>query len=211
MYCSKCGTQNDDNAFRCVNCGSVIQKIDPVTISHAQHVSSHLAWAILVTLFCCLPFGIPAIVFAAQVNGKLTKGDYEGAVKASRNAMIWCWVAFATGLIVFIFGILAAIAIPQFAAYRTRAYNVEAQADLRNVAVAQEAYYVDNGTYADYIESLTESYDYSPSQGVTVEIISAGEDNYHMIAFHEKGNITYQLIGPNGEIEAYSYYGSDDE
>jgi hypothetical protein len=166
-------------------------------------VSSHLAWAILVTLFCCLPFGIPAIVFAAQVNGKQAKGDYEGAVKASRNAKIWCWVAFATGLVVFLIGMLAAIAIPQFAAFRVRSYNAAAQADLRNTATAQEAYYVDNETYTDSIESLTESYGYYPNQGVTVEIISAGEYNYHMIAFHEKGTITYQIIGPGGVIESY--------
>ena len=27
MYCPKCGTQNDDNAFRCVSCGQIIQQI----------------------------------------------------------------------------------------------------------------------------------------------------------------------------------------
>jgi len=39
--------------------------------------------AILCTLFCCLPFGIVAIVFAAQVDGKLAAGDYNGAVYSS--------------------------------------------------------------------------------------------------------------------------------
>jgi hypothetical protein len=27
MYCPKCGTQNDDNAFRCVSCQEIIQQI----------------------------------------------------------------------------------------------------------------------------------------------------------------------------------------
>jgi len=27
MYCPKCGAQNDDNAFRCISCGVVIQTI----------------------------------------------------------------------------------------------------------------------------------------------------------------------------------------
>ena len=27
MYCPKCGTQNDDNAFRCIKCSEVIQPI----------------------------------------------------------------------------------------------------------------------------------------------------------------------------------------
>ena len=34
-------------------------------------VPNYLVQAILTTIFCCLPFGIVAIVFAAQVNGKL--------------------------------------------------------------------------------------------------------------------------------------------
>ena len=46
-------------------------------------------------------------------------------------------------IVIAIIGILAAIAIPQFSAYRTRSYNSSAQADLRNAATAQEAYYVD--------------------------------------------------------------------
>jgi hypothetical protein len=63
-------------------------------------VPTHLAEAILVTLFCCVPFGIVAIVFAAQVSGKLTGGDYEGARQASQNAATWSWVAFGCGLAV---------------------------------------------------------------------------------------------------------------
>lgn len=50
-------------------------------------------------------------------------------------------------IVVAIIGILAAIAIPQFAAYRQRAYNSAAQSDLRNFKTAMEAYYVDNQAY----------------------------------------------------------------
>ena len=38
-------------------------------------VPNNLVWAILSTLFCCLPAGIVSIVYAAQVNGKLAAGD----------------------------------------------------------------------------------------------------------------------------------------
>ena len=27
MYCPKCGTKNDDNAFRCVNCAQIFQSV----------------------------------------------------------------------------------------------------------------------------------------------------------------------------------------
>ena len=41
-----------------------------------------------------------AIVFAAQVNGRLAAGDYNGAVQTSKQAKMWCWVSFGIGLLV---------------------------------------------------------------------------------------------------------------
>ena len=57
-------------------------------------VPNYLVFAILATVFCCLPAGIPGIIYAAQVNTKLQAGDYAGAVIASNNAKTWCWVSF---------------------------------------------------------------------------------------------------------------------
>ena len=51
-------------------------------------------------------------------------------------------------VVVAIVGILAAIAIPQFAEYRQRGADSAAKSDLRNLAVAQEAYFVENDSYA---------------------------------------------------------------
>ena len=50
-------------------------------------------------------------------------------------------------VVVAIIGILAAIAIPQFAEYRKRGFDGRAESDVRNAATAQEAYFVDNSTY----------------------------------------------------------------
>jgi prepilin-type N-terminal cleavage/methylation domain-containing protein len=44
-------------------------------------------------------------------------------------------------VVVAIIGILAAIAIPQFAAYRRRGYEAQVKSDLRNAATAMEAYF----------------------------------------------------------------------
>jgi len=52
-----------------------------------------------VTLFCCLPFGIVSIVYAAQVNTKLAAGDYAGAVDASQKAKTWSMWSFIIGLL----------------------------------------------------------------------------------------------------------------
>ena len=50
-------------------------------------------------------------------------------------------------IVVAIIGILAAIAIPQFAAYRMRGYNAAAQSDLKNFKSAMEAYFADASSY----------------------------------------------------------------
>ena len=59
---------------------------------------TYLVEAILVTLFCCLPFGVVAIAFAAQVNGHLAARNYRAAVSASNSARTWCWASFWCGL-----------------------------------------------------------------------------------------------------------------
>ena len=50
-------------------------------------------------------------------------------------------------IVVAIIAILAAIAIPQFSTYRIKAYNAAAEADLRNLKTALEAFYADTQQY----------------------------------------------------------------
>jgi hypothetical protein len=77
---------------------------------------NYLVFAILVTIFCCQILGIVSIVFAAQVNSKWNSGDIQGALDASKNAKLWAWIAFGSGLIIGLvvmllaaFGVLAGI------------------------------------------------------------------------------------------------------
>lgn len=64
------------------------------------HVPNYLVWAILSTLCCCLPAGIVAIVYAAQVDGKVASGDFHGALEASNNAKMWSWISFGASAVV---------------------------------------------------------------------------------------------------------------
>src|SRR5687767_5164983 len=64
-----------------------------------EDIPNYLVQSILVTLCCCLPGGIVAIVYAAQVNSKLSAGDISGARQASDNAKMWCWISFGVGLV----------------------------------------------------------------------------------------------------------------
>lgn len=72
-------------------------------------VKNYLMEAVLSTLFCCLPLGLGAILYATQVNKKLAAGDYIGAKAVSAKAKQFTNLAFILGglfyLIVFL-GIL---------------------------------------------------------------------------------------------------------
>ncbi len=79
---------------------------------------NYLVFAILTTIFCCQILGIVSIVYAAQVNSKWTAGDIQGAMDASKNAKLWAWIAFGSGLLIAvvvgllsIFGVLAGLAM----------------------------------------------------------------------------------------------------
>lgn len=80
-------------------------------------------------------------------------------------------------VVIAIIGILAAIAIPQFAAYRARGFDARAKSDIRNVATAEEAYYAFWETYKGCDESdcntvLTGIS--ALSDGVTLDVADSG-------------------------------------
>ena len=68
--------------------------------------------AILSTIFCCLPFGIVSIIFAAKVDNYWNAGNYIDSEEASRKARGWMIASIVTGLIISIlYVILMAIGV----------------------------------------------------------------------------------------------------
>jgi hypothetical protein len=53
----------------------------------------------VVTLLCCVPAGVVAIVFATRVQGLQQMGDVQGALDASQKAKTWCIVSLVLGLV----------------------------------------------------------------------------------------------------------------
>ncbi len=87
---------------------------NPYSIETSQQgsigkVPNYLVQSILVTLCCCIPFGIVAIVYAAQVNTKLASNDFVGAQNSSAQAKKWCWIGFGVGLVLNIIGLIAQV------------------------------------------------------------------------------------------------------
>jgi len=72
---------------------------------------NYLVESILVTIFCCQPFGIAGIVFASQVNSKYASGDYEGALKASENAKKWMKWGIISGVLLFVLSMIFVFAM----------------------------------------------------------------------------------------------------
>ena len=71
---------------------------------------NYLVWAILSTIFCCLPLGIVSIVYASKVDSQYSSGDYAGAQNSSnkaKNFAIWAAISIVIIIIVAAFlGIL---------------------------------------------------------------------------------------------------------
>jgi hypothetical protein len=77
---------------------------------------NYLVESILVTIFCCQPFGIVGIVFGSQVNSKYALGDFTGAKEASDNAKKWTTWGFISGIVIMVgvlifYGSILALAI----------------------------------------------------------------------------------------------------
>lgn len=51
----------------------------------------------IISVFCCWPLAIPAIIFATQVNSKSATGDIAGANEASAKAKKFMKLAFIVG------------------------------------------------------------------------------------------------------------------
>lgn len=105
-FCAHCGTQMSDQAVACPSCGHPAGRGG---IPAGVAIPNYMVQSILTTLFCCLPFGIVAIVFASKVNSKLAVGDVAGAQDSSNKAKMWSWISFGVGLAIIVLGILAQV------------------------------------------------------------------------------------------------------
>ncbi len=102
-------------------------------------------------------------------------------------------------VVIAIIGILAAIAIPQFAEYKTRAFNSRAQTDLRNGLTAEEAYFVDHEQYvacsgvtACTSTAATKLPGFVISDGVEVQFtVNTAKDKYAGASCHARGDKNY--------------------
>ena len=82
-------------------------------------------------------------------------------------------------IVVVIIGILAAIAIPKFAATKQKAYVASMKSDLKNLITAEESWFADHTTYTTNLGTS-----YSSTTGVTVTINAADGAGWKATATH---------------------------
>jgi prepilin-type N-terminal cleavage/methylation domain-containing protein len=102
-------------------------------------------------------------------------------------------------VVVAIIGILAAIAIPQFSAYRAQGFNARASSDLRNLATAEEAYFAANAAYTSSTASTTLT-GFKQSPGVVISVSPAGT-TFTAAAHSGSGNKTFNWDSANGGLQ----------
>ncbi len=78
----------------------------PPPVRPGEYVPNNLLWAILTTLFCCMPLGIVSIVYAAQVDGRRAAGDITGAREAARKAGFWAILSAVSGPLLLILWVM---------------------------------------------------------------------------------------------------------
>ena len=118
-------------------------------------------------------------------------------------------------IVVAIIGILAAIAIPQFASYRVRAFNSAAESDMRNIMNGEEAYFADNEDYVNVtkVKGPKNSFGSLPgvkiSKNVNAEVAGKSVSDYTAKTKHHSGDTTYIGKASTGISPQSSTPGSD--
>jgi len=70
------------------------------SVDLSQRPTTYLWQSIACMLCCCLPLGIPALIFACKVDPAFQLGDLAAAEEASRKARLFCILAFVLGFVV---------------------------------------------------------------------------------------------------------------
>jgi type IV pilus assembly protein PilA len=161
------------------------------------------SWAALVFFLSFIPFVGFLSMFALGLTGNYIYYTYSKrklleisalpsemskAVEMARaggvNNLLWVLVPLFG---IAIMGILAAIAIPQFAAYRMKAYNATAITELRNAKTSVDNYYVEHRVYPDTLEQVN----YKKPEKVDVHFSELQADKYTIVSAHQNGDKEY--------------------
>lgn len=138
MTCPKCGANLPDESVFCAQCGyslsgegqtgnntqppPVYGEPQPIPSQYSYDAqqnnniksingTTYLVFAIIATVLCCLPFGIPAIVYATKIDKAQALGDLLGAQSAAKKSKMWSIIAAVSAVVVFVLYIVIMAAL----------------------------------------------------------------------------------------------------
>jgi TM2 domain-containing membrane protein YozV len=216
-FCTACGKQIHQLAEICPNCGvrvagsggSSLNKVALLLLTffvggfggHKFYLKKY-GQGVLYLLFFWT--GIPGLVALVEFILYALKPEEElrRLYPATSGAGVVLAIVIPLVMVAFI-GILAAIAIPQFASYRSKAFDSAAQSDLQNMHSCFESYFSSNFEYPASLEALSSQSCGHLSSGVKVFVQPTG-DQFLMFGFHENGDQAYLMTAENTEMTTLS-------
>jgi TM2 domain-containing membrane protein YozV len=144
---------------------------------------------------------IPRLVSLIEFIIYCTKSEEELQRRYPETSDVTLVLVVTLPLIIIpIIGILAAIAIPQFAAYREKAHNAAALADLKSCKAKAETYYTENRIYPMRTGQLS----CGAAEGVAIYYLSLGTKDFRIISFHKEGEKAFLTGNAGSGIAEYS-------
>lgn len=114
MFCSNCGTENDNDSKYCRNCGNILEKV-PNNYTNVNNYNNnynsedvpvfnptHSIILLIFALFCCgggligMIFPILSLIEGDKVKDLVSKGDIQGAKIAKKNSDKWIKATYIT-------------------------------------------------------------------------------------------------------------------
>lgn len=156
MFCPRCGFENQDSIFRCMNCGADLSPPSPVVhipvpVKTCTKATISLVLGILGLVCFGIFAGIPALILGILALKDIKKG--EGSLAGSGMAIAGIVLGICSIVIsLVLFILLSAISFPNFLESNIRSKVSRVRADQRSIATALEAYFVDCSRYPLWAE-----------------------------------------------------------
>ena len=209
-YCPKCGLRQHISALRCPKCDVAVpaaaaagglSKVALLLITfffggiggHKFYQKKYL-WGFVYLLFCWT--SIPSLVAFVEfiIYACRSEQDLQQRYSASNSGALVAVIVLLVGIS--LVGILAAIAIPQYATYRERAFSVVATKDLEACRLAADSYYAENHVYPTHSGDLQ----CRASQNVALYYLALGPDEYQLVSYHQRGRTAFLKRSSENEM-----------
>ncbi len=210
-FCSSCGASILRQAEICPRCGvrqqGGVNKIALVLITfflggiggHKFYLRKYGQGVLYLLFFWTL---IPSLVAFVEFLIYAFTGEQQLQERYPANPSAVAVVIAFVGLfgMTAILGILAAIAIPQYSAYRMKAFDSAAKAEIQSGKTCLESFFVDNGRYPLTASEVgTGCPDLGQAQ-VKVFVVPDGDQSYQLVSFHPQGSRAFIVSSDSSEV-----------